>query len=186
MKKFAAAVAVLVFLTGCSGGSKEMQRGLDLRSELLKASGCRFSCEITADYSDKVYTFSMDCQCDPQGNLTFAVTAPETIAGITGKVSDGGGKLTFDDTALQFDLMAEEQVTPVSAPWILMKTLRSGYITSAGMDGGRLRLTVDDSYEDDALHLDIWLGEDDRPENAEILYKERRILSLKVTNFETV
>ena len=60
MKKFAAAVAVLVFLTGCSGGSKEMQRGLDLRSELLKASECRFSCEITADYSDKVYTFSME------------------------------------------------------------------------------------------------------------------------------
>ena len=177
MKKIAAAVVVLVFLTGCSGGSKEMQRGLDLRSELLKASECRFSCEITADYSDKVYTFSMDCQCDSQGDLTFAVTAPET---------DAGGKLTFDDTALQFDLMAEEQLTPVSAPWILMKTLRSGYITSAGMDGGRLRLTIDDSYEDDALHLDIWLGEDDCPEDAEILYKERRILSLKVTNFETV
>lgn len=186
MKKIAAAMVVLVFLTGCSGGSKEMQRGLDLRSELLKASECRFSCEITADYSDKVYTFSMDCRCDPQGNLTFAVTAPETITGITGKVSDAGGKLTFDDTALQFDLMAEEQVTPVSAPWILMKTLRSGYITSAGMDGGRLRLTIDDSYEDDALHLDIWLGEDDCPEDAEILYKERRILSLKVTNFEIV
>ena len=67
-----------------------MQRGLDLRSELLKASECRFSCEITADYSDKVYTFSMDCQCDPQGNLTFAVTAPETIAGIT-------GTFTFDE-----------------------------------------------------------------------------------------
>lgn len=64
--------------------------GLDLRSELLKASECRFSCEITADYSDKVYTFSMDCQCDSQGNLTFAVTAPETITGITGKVSDAG------------------------------------------------------------------------------------------------
>ena len=57
----------------------------------------------------------MDCQCDSQGDLTFAVTAPETITGITGKVSDAGGKLTFDDTALQFDLMAEEQVTP-SAP----------------------------------------------------------------------
>ncbi|MFR3326027.1 MAG: hypothetical protein ACLTR8_16550 [Oscillospiraceae bacterium] len=63
-----------------------------------------------------MYTFSMDCQCDSQGNLTFAVTAPETITGITGKVSDAGGKLTFDDTALQFDLMAEEQVTPRQRP----------------------------------------------------------------------
>ena len=186
MKKLAAAVAMLVLLTGCSGEPKEMQKGLDLRSELLKASECRFSCEITADYSDRVYTFSMDCQCDSQGNVTFAVTAPETIAGITGAAADSGGKLTFDGTALQFDLMAQEQVTPVSAPWILMKTLRSGYITSAGMDSGRLRLNIDDSYEDDALHLDIWLGEDNRPENAEILYKDRRILSLKVSNFETV
>ena len=77
-----------------------MQRGLDLRSELLKASECRFSCEITADYSDKVYTFSMDCQCDPQGNLTFAVTAPETIAGITAHVKDSAADVSFDDTQL--------------------------------------------------------------------------------------
>ncbi|MGM9549802.1 MAG: hypothetical protein ACI3V5_08145 [Faecousia sp.] len=186
MKKLAAAAAVLLFLTGCSGTSKEMERGLALRSELLKASECRFSCEITADYGDKVYAFSMDCQGDPQGSLTFAVTSPETIAGITGGVSESGGKLTFDDTALQFDLMADDQITPVSAPWIFLKTLRSGYITSAGMDGERLRLSIDDSYEDDALQLDIWLSGENRPENAEILWGGRRILSLRVSNFEIV
>lgn len=184
MKKLAAAVIMLAFLTGCSGESREMQRGLELRSQLLKASECRFSCEITADYSDRVYTFSMDCRCDPQGNLAFTVTAPETIVGIAGSVSEAGGKLTFDDTALQFDLMADDQVTPVSAPWILMKTLRSGCITSAGMDGESLHLSIDDSYEDDALHLDILLGEESRPERAEILFKERRILSLTIKNFE--
>ena len=184
MKKLAAAVMMLVLLTGCSGKSREMERGLALRAQLLKASECRFSCEITADYSDRVYTFSMDCGCDSKGSLTFTVTAPETIAGITGHISEDGGKLTFDDTALQFDLMADGQVTPVSAPWILMKALRSGYITSAGMDGESLRLSIDDSYEDDALHLDIRLGEDNRPESAEILFKERRILSLNIKSFE--
>ena len=131
MKKIAAAVVVLVFLTGCSGGSKEMQRGLDLRSELLKASECRFSCEITADYSDKVYTFSMDCQCDSQGDLTFAVTAPETITGITGKVSDAGGKLTFDDTALQFDLMAEVPQRAVSASFTAATASAQGRVVAA-------------------------------------------------------
>lgn len=174
---------LLVFLTGCADASKEMERGMKLRSDLLKASACRFDAEITADYGDKVYTFSMNCQGDPLGNMTFTVTAPETIADITGSISDTGGKLTFDDTALQFDLMADDQVTPVSAPWILLKTLRSGYITSAGMEDDLLRLTIDDSYEDDALHLDIWLNDENQPTKAEILYDGRSILSLAVTNF---
>ena len=185
MKKWTAVLVMLVFLSGCSGKSRELLRGLDLRSELLKASQCRFSCEITADYGNKTYTFSMDCQGDAQGNLTFTVTEPETIAGITGKIADGEGSLTFDDTALQFDLMADDQLSPVSAPWILLKTLREGFITSAGMEGERLRLSIDDSYEDDALHLDVWVNGENRPETVEILFGDRKILSLAVKSFET-
>ena len=177
------AVFMLV-LTGCSGESKTIERGMSLRADLLKAASCSFDADITADYGDKVYTFSMACLGDSQGDMTFTVTAPETISGITGSISDEGGKLTFDDTALQFDLMADDQVTPISAPWSLIKTLRSGYLTSAAMEAELLRLTIDDSYEDDALHLDIWLNGDNIPVRAEILYDGRKILSLTVTNFE--
>lgn len=183
MKKFGVLVILLLLLTGCSNASKEIERGMALRSKLLQASSCTFDAEITADYGDKVYTFAMSCQGDPKGNLTFAVTAPETIAGITGKISSEGGRLTFDDTALQFDLMADEQVTPVSGPWIFLKTLRSGYLTSACTEEEQLRLSIDDSYEDDALHLDIWLDAGDIPTRAEILYDGRRILTLTVKNF---
>lgn len=174
---------VLCFLTGCSGAAKEIERGMALRSKLLKATSCTFDAEITADYGDKLYQFSMACQGDAQGNITFTVTAPETIAGITGKIAQSEGQLTFDDAALQFDLMADGQVTPVSAPWILLKTLRSGCLTAAGVEGDLLRLTIDDSYEDDALRLDIWLDAENIPVRGEILYDGRRILSLSVTNF---
>lgn len=174
---------VLCFLTGCSGAAKEIEWGMALRSKLLKATSCTFDAEITADYGDKLYQFSMACQGDAQGNMTFTVTAPETIAGITGKIAQGEGRLTFDDAALQFDLMADGQVTPVSAPWILLKTLRSGCLTAAGVEGDLLRLTIDDSYEDDALRLDIWLDAENIPVRGEILYDGRRILSVSVTNF---
>lgn len=186
MKKVWALLILLCLLTGCSDGSSEMERGLALRDRLLSASSCGFDADITADYGDKVYTFSMKCTADARGDMTFTVTAPETIAGITGSVSEAGGRLTFDQTALQFDLMADDQVTPVSAPWILLKTLRSGYITSTTREDDLLRLTIDDSYEEDALHLDIWLDADDIPSRAEILYDGRRILSLSVANFEIV
>ena len=91
--------------------------------------------------------------------------------------------MTFDDIALQFDPMTDDQITPVLSPWIFMKTLRSGYLTSAGKDGEDLRLTIDDSYEEDALTLDIWLGENQLPVRTEILYDSRRILSMDVKEF---
>lgn len=150
----------------------------------MQSQQCSFDAEITADYGDKLHQFAVSCQGDNNGDLIFLVNQPETISGITGKLTDSGGKLTFDETALQFDTMADDQITPVSAPWIFLKTLRSGNLTSAGMEGDLLRLSIDDSYEEDALHLDIWLDEEDMPKRAEILYAGRRILSLDVKNFQ--
>lgn len=161
-----------------------MDRGLGLRSEILQANTVSFDAEITADYGDKVYIFGMNCQADRDGQLCFTVTEPETIAGITGSIAEDGGKLTFDDTALHIELLTDEQLSPVSAPWIFLKTLRTGYITSAGMEEELLRLTIDETYEEDTLHLDIWMNDNNIPVRAEILYDGRNILSLSVKNFE--
>lgn len=182
MKRIGAIFLLLVLLTGCSQTRNRIDRCMELRARLLR-SGCSFTAEITADYGDKVYSFTLACSGDSQGNLTFHVVQPESISGITGTITGEGGFLTFDDAALQFDLLADDTVTPVSAPWIFLKTLRGGYLTSAGEDGDLLRVTIDDSYEDDALQLDIWLNSDNNPVQAEILYDGRRILSLTVSDF---
>ena len=46
-----------------------------------------------------------------------------------------------------------------------------------------LRLAIDDSYEEDALHLEIWIGSDNAPKSAEIYWKGRRLLTVSVSNF---
>ena len=173
-----------LLLTGCAGENEALDRTMALRANLLSASECRFDAVITADYGDKAHRFSVACVADGQGNVTFTVQEPESIAGITGSISGEGGKLTFDDTAVAFELLADGQVSPVSAPFLLIKTLRGGYVTACGSDGEQLRVSIDDSYEEDALHLDIWLGAGDLPVRAEILWSDRRILSLEVKNFE--
>lgn len=182
MKKLGLCLMLLGALCGCAKEPEEISRGMKLRTTLLEASGFSFDAEITADYGDQLHQFSMSCQSDAAGDLTFRVAAPETIAGITGRITSEGGELIFDETALYFELLTDEQLSPVSAPWILVKTLRSGYLTSACQEETGIRLTINDSYEEDALTLDIWLNEQDLPERAEILFDGRRILTLQVRN----
>ena len=181
--KIARILLTAVFLTGCADASSELEKGMELRSQILKAEQVCFSADISADYGDSIQLFSVDCSSDNQGDLTFTVTAPETIAGITGRISQDKGFLTFDGTALCFTLLTDEQLNPASAPWILMRSIRSGYLTSAGMEGELLRLTIDDSYDEDALQLDIWTTEDLSPNRAEICYDGRTILTMAVREF---
>ncbi len=183
MKKELVLMFLAVFLTGCSA-EKELGQAMEFRDRLLSGNGCSFTAKVTADYGDELYEFTMDCKGDKQGKVEFCVTAPETIAGITGTAGESGGALTFDETALHFDLMAEDALSPVSAPWVFLKTLRSGYIVSACTEENLLHLSIDDSYEDDALRLDIWLDENRNPIRGEILHEDMRILTLDVTNFQ--
>ena len=182
MKHWAAVFLPLLLLCGCSEGNQELDRAMELRAKLL-CSSCSFDTLVTADYGDKQYTFGMTCEGDSQGTLGFQITQPDTIAEITGVISGDGGKLTFHDTALEFPLLADGQVTPVSGPWLLLKTLQSGYLTSAGMDEDLLHLTINDSYEEESLQLDIWLNGENLPVKADILYDGRRILAMEVSIF---
>lgn len=182
MKKALLLLTIVVMLAGCGAAPKEMDRALELRTRLLQATGCTFDAEVTADYGDTLFTFRLTCAADAKGNLTFQVTAPKSISGITGGISRQGGALTFDSTALQFNLLADGQLSPVSAPWVMLQALRGGYITSAGMDDGQLRLCVNDSYEENALNLDVWLNEQNSPHRADICYDGKRILSMVVEN----
>ena len=175
---------MMVFLSGCASGAGNLERAMELRAKLLGCTTCTFDAAITADYGDEVHTFSMNCTGDNDGNLQFTVTAPETIAGITGKFEGQKGMLTFDEFALEFPRLTADQITPVSGPWILMRTLLGGYLTACGPDGENVHVTINDSYEEDALQVDVWLDGENRPTTAEIYWQGRRILSIQVMNFE--
>lgn len=182
MKRIGAMILLLMLLCGCSDSANRIDRALALRRQLLEQD-CSFTAEITADYGDKIYTFTLECTGDTRGNVAFSVVQPEGIAGITGTLTGEGGFLTFDDAVLGFELLAEGQVSPVSAPWLLLKTLQRGYLTAAGEDGQLLRVTIDDSYGEDALQLDIWLDAGDAPVRAEVIYDGRGILSMDIRDF---
>ena len=184
MRRMVALVSLLFLLTGCLGVEEELDQVMAFRASLLSGMGCAFDAVITADYQETVHTFRLSCRGDDLGNISFAVIEPEGIAGITGRIDGDGGEMTFDSRALAFECLTDDQLSPVSAPWLMVKLLRGGYLTSCTEEDEKLRVSINDSYEENVLKADIWLGEDGCPVYAEFLWRERRILSLEVINFE--
>lgn len=182
MKKAILGVLVCMMLTGCGSVQPSMDRAAALRSRFL-SEGCAFDAAVTADYGEAIWTFSLQCQADAKGDLTFTVTAPEEIAGITGRVSQQGAGLTFDDQLLGFPLLADGQLSPVGAPWMMVQSLRSGCFRTCARAGEGLELMLDDRYEDKALTLTVRTDGQDLPINAEFLWEGRRILSMELENF---
>ena len=182
-KRWMSILMSLLVLCGCSMKNEEFDRAMLLRTSLINGAGCQFLAKITADYGDKTYTFSLSCETDKEGNLNFTVLEPDYIADIKGKITSHGGEITFDDVALGFELQTDDLLSPVSAPWILMRAIRGGYVRSCGKEGEYLRMTVDDSYQEDALMVDIWLNKENQPIWADIYEGNRCILSLEIEGY---
>lgn len=174
---------IFFVLSGCARSDDSMKVALQFRSKLLASEQYTFDARITADYGDIVYTFLLKCQSQDSGDLSFSIIEPETISGITGTISQKGGKITFDDKALFFEEMAQGELTPVGAPWVMLNALKSGYIKGAGKSGDGILMQVDDSYAEKAMHLNVKLGSNHLPYFAEIFYDGRRIVSIEIEKF---
>ena len=180
--RLAAIVCMLLVLTGCKGSGETLDKAVSLRNRILSGNGCSFRTTVTADYGEQLYMFQMDCKTDREGNLTFTVVEPVTIAGITGKITGSGGAITFDDKVLAFQTLADGQVSPVTAPWLFMKTLRSGYLKDTAITDGGFEISIDDSYAEQSFQLRIRTN-NELPESAEIFWQNRRLLTLAVEDF---
>lgn len=183
MRRLPVVFLLVIFLSGCNKSESKLNRAMKLRDAILKCESCSFTTVITADYGDKIHTFKMSCTTGSDGDMTFEVIEPGTISGITGSFSKDTGMLTFDDQVLMFEMLADDQITPISAPWLMMQTLKSGFINACGQDGQNLRIQIDDSYYGDSLHADIWVDENNSPIRAEFLWRGKRIVSIDVADF---
>lgn len=185
MKKIGCLLIMVLCLAGCTETDKEIDAAMQLREQILSGESS-FLSKVTTDYGDSMYVFSMECVMNHTGTLQFEMKTPDSLAGITGTISDDGGNITFDEKALYFPLLTDDLLVPASAPWILMKTLRGGYITAACSEENLLHLTINDSYADDALMVDIWLDEERLPVRGDILHEGKRILSIDIEGFRIV
>ena len=184
MKRIFLILICLLYLSGCSSGQEPIDVAHKLRSDILHSSSCLFNAHITADYGDELYEFDMQCEFDQLGNLMFSIKKPDSIAGITGRVDAKEGAFTFDDQVLAFKKITDGQLTPVTAPWVLMQAVRGGYISACGKDKDGYHIQLDESYEENPLTLDLWINHNMEISRGELLWDGRRILSIDVTDYK--
>ena len=103
--------------------------------------------------------------------------------GITATVAADTGKLTYDGMALDFGLLANGNVVPAAAPAIAADCWLRQYISSAGYEDERYRVTYERDFDEKCLFVDTWF-ENAVPICAEVCYNGQRILKIQITEFQ--
>lgn len=186
MRRLTAVLMMLlcVLFVSCGKGEEGgVSQAIEFRAQLVRAGGCKFQAEVTADFGETLYNFTMDCEAGADGTMYLTVTAPETISGITATVTDSGGKITYDGMAVDFGLLASGNVIPASAPAIVLSCWAKEYIASAGMEDALNRVSYVKDFDEKQLNVDTWY-DNGIPICAEICYNDQRILKLTISDFQ--
>ena len=128
-------IALCLLASGCGGGEKPAEdMAQAIREEYSAMTGCAGTVEVTADYGQRVYQYTLDFTFS-EGELTLTVTAPAELSGVTAHVAEGQTKLEYDGAILETGPLSPEGLSPVSALPVLLDYARGGFSDQWGTEG---------------------------------------------------
>ena len=137
MKLFCAPIVCLLLaalLGGCSKTESENDLALQLRSDFLAMDGCSGTMDVTADYGQRVYEYTVSFSSTQETGMTMVITAPQEVAGITATIAEGQTYLTFDGVQLETGPLNEEGLSPLDALPAFLTAMQSGYMAETGSE----------------------------------------------------
>lgn len=139
MRRLTACVLMtILLLSGCQaggGGESADELAAAIRDEYQHMAGWSATADLTADYGEKVFDFTLDVQWQREGETVLTITAPELLSGITARVAKGETVLEYDGAGLSLGLLDGDGLTPVSAVTALMARIDQGYMAQCGWTG---------------------------------------------------
>lgn len=145
MRKYVICVLMTaLLLAGCGAAEEDgaEELALTIRGEYLAMDSCAAQASITADYGQRVYQYELAVSVTEE-ETTLALTAPDTVAGLTARLSGEENLLEFDGVSVETGPLDSSGLSPVSAVPALLEAARSGYITACTLEEDRTLLRVD-------------------------------------------
>ena len=125
---------LLCLLCECTGADSNNDLTLELRSDFLSREGCSGVMELTADYGQRVYAYTVEFDGTVKDGMTLVITAPEEVAGITANIREGQTYLEYDGVRLETGPVNEEGLSPLDALPTFLTAMESGYIAETGSE----------------------------------------------------
>lgn len=119
---------------GGEGGTRTEQLALDVRGTYLSMSACAGEAELTADYGQRVYEYTLSFRWEREGDTVLTVLAPERAAGVTARIRAGETALEYDGVRLETGPLNEDGLSPVDAVPALLTAAREGFMAECGME----------------------------------------------------
>lgn len=141
-------ILLLALLCACGGGNADNELVLSLREDVQNMDAWSGEMELTADYGQRVYAYSVSFTGDREEGTTLTITAPEEAAGITAVAKEGQTWLDYDGVRLETGPLDPQGLSPMDALPALLTELETGTVAEVGTetdgDLSLLRLTLRD------------------------------------------
>lgn len=149
-------------LAGC--GQSQQEWFESIRQSIDEAQTIALTAAVTANFSDKVEEFTLDCVGE-DGDWTLCVTKPEIIAGVTAHISGEDSTLEYEDAILSTGDLTESGITPIQVVPMVVEALEDGYIDSLWTESDCLTAKL---IYDDTITVTVWFDEANAPKSAEL------------------
>ena len=141
-------ILLLALLCACGGGNADNELVLSLREDVQNMDAWSGEMELTADYGQRVYAYSVAFTGDREEGTTLTIMAPEEAAGITAVAKEGQTWLDYDGVRLETGPLDPQGLSPMDALPALLTELETGTVAEVGTetdgDLSLLRLTLRD------------------------------------------
>jgi outer membrane lipoprotein-sorting protein len=133
---------------------------LETRTRMLGMNACSFTADVTADYGNRTYDFTVAVSYQKDGESILRVTRPENLSGISVTYSKEGTSLSFDGARIETGSLSSAGLSPLSALPMLLAAAQSGLMAECGfetLDGmDTLAITCREELEGEETEQKLW------------------------------
>lgn len=156
-------VSIALLLCGCSAVRSPEETAAAVRDVYAAASDIEIVTEITSNLNEETMDYTIGYSYEKQGDTASAVMtvlAPESIAGITAKISGDDFTFSYEDTELETAMPDRKGLTPVDATTYLLYDLMHSVPEQVWQEGELLALRYEGKTEEGNVVKEVYLHPD--------------------------